>query len=188
MKTLVFDNYDSFTYNLVHMLRELEDDSNLAVYRNDQIDLRAISKYDRILLSPGPGLPSESGILLDVIRTYSKDKNIMGVCLGHQAIAEVFGGELYNMSTVLHGMSTPVRILNGDVLFKDIPESFKVCRYHSWAVNPKKIGNVRVTAVDESGEVMGLKHPDYDVRGVQFHPESILTENGLKMMENWLNI
>lgn len=188
MKTLVLDNYDSFTYNLVHILRELEGDENLEVHRNDQISIDKVAKFDRILLSPGPGLPSESGILMDVIRKYSTDKNILGVCLGHQAIAEVFGGELYNLPTVLHGIATDVLINENDALFDGVPKKFKVCRYHSWAVNPKLIGEIKVTAVDEEGEVMALVHPKYSVRGVQFHPESILTENGIKMIENWINL
>ena len=188
MKTLVLDNYDSFTYNLVHILRELEGDENLEVHRNDQIELDEVARFDRILLSPGPGLPEESGILMDTIRTYAPDKNILGVCLGHQAIAEVFGGELYNLPTVLHGIATNVNISNEDKLFSDVPKSFQICRYHSWAVNPKKIGEIQVTATDDEGEVMALVHPDYDVRGVQFHPESILTENGIKIIENWIKI
>ena len=188
MRTLVLDNYDSFTYNLVHIIRELEGDENLEVHRNDQIALSEVAKYDRILLSPGPGLPAESGILLDTIRTYAPDKNILGVCLGHQAIAEVFGGELYNLPTVLHGIATNLNITQQDVLFKDIPQQFKICRYHSWAVHPDKIGDVIVTALDDDGEIMAHKHPKYDVRGVQFHPESILTEHGIKMIENWINI
>ena len=188
MKTLVLDNYDSFTYNLVHIIRELEGDENLEVHRNDQIDLEEVAKFDRILLSPGPGLPNESGILIDTIKKYAPDKNILGVCLGHQAIAEVFGGELYNLPTVLHGIATNVNILNGDALFNEIPKSFKICRYHSWAVHPEKTGGIKVTATDDDGEVMALVHPDYSVRGVQFHPESILTENGIRIIENWINL
>lgn len=188
MKTLVLDNYDSFTYNLVHIIRELEGDENLEVHRNDQIALADVAKYDRILLSPGPGLPTESGILMDTIKTYAADKNILGVCLGHQAIAEVYGGELYNLPTVLHGIATNVNVKEGDALFKDIPNSFQICRYHSWAVNPKKTGDIKVIAVDDNDEVMALVHPKYSVRGVQFHPESILTENGMKIIENWIKL
>jgi anthranilate synthase component 2 len=188
MKTLVLDNYDSFTYNLVHILRELEGDANIEVHRNDQITVKEVAKFDRILLSPGPGLPSESGVLMDVIKEYAPSKNILGVCLGHQAISEVFGGELYNLPTVLHGIATDVNITEQDVLFDDIPKKFKVCRYHSWAVNPEKTGDITVTARDDQGEVMALVHKQYDVRGVQFHPESILTEHGIKMIENWTKI
>ncbi|MFY0628211.1 MAG: aminodeoxychorismate/anthranilate synthase component II [Reichenbachiella sp.] len=188
MKTLVLDNYDSFTYNLVHIIRELEGDENLEVHRNDQISLKDVASFDRILLSPGPGLPKESGILMDTIRNYSADKNILGVCLGHQAIAEVYGGELYNLPTVLHGIATNVNVKENDVLFNDIPDSFQVCRYHSWAVNPDKTGDIKVTAVDDDNQVMALVHPKFSVRGVQFHPESILTENGIKMMENWISL
>lgn len=186
MKTLVLDNYDSFTYNLVHMLRELEGDESMDVFRNDEISLKEVGKYDRILLSPGPGLPAESGILLDVIKTYAKDKSIFGVCLGHQAIGEVFGAKLYNLPTVLHGIATNVKVEQKDQLFRDMPENFKVCRYHSWAIDPKQIGDLEVTAVDDNGEVMAVAHKEYAIRGVQFHPESILTENGLKLMENWI--
>ncbi|UXP31854.1 aminodeoxychorismate/anthranilate synthase component II [Reichenbachiella agarivorans] len=188
MKTLVLDNYDSFTYNLVHIIRELEGDENLDVYRNDQISLAEVAKYDRILLSPGPGLPKDSGILMDTIRTYAPDKNILGVCLGHQAIAECFGGVLYNLPNVLHGIATNVNVQSDDVLFKDIPKQFKICRYHSWAVDPKQQGDIVVTAVDDDQEIMALVHKDYQVRGVQFHPESILTEHGIKMMDNWMKL
>lgn len=186
MKTLVLDNYDSFTYNLVHILRELEGDESMDVFRNDEISLKDVAKYDRILLSPGPGLPAESGILLDVIKTYAKDKSIFGVCLGHQAIGEVFGGKLYNLPTVLHGIATNVKVQQPDLLFNDMPENFKVCRYHSWAIDPKQVGDLQVTAVDDKGEVMAIAHKEYNVRGVQFHPESILTEHGIKLMENWI--
>ncbi|PIB35609.1 aminodeoxychorismate/anthranilate synthase component II [Reichenbachiella sp. 5M10] len=188
MKTLVLDNYDSFTYNLVHIIRELEGDENLDVYRNDQIALADVAKYDRILLSPGPGLPKDSGILMDTIRTYAPDKNILGVCLGHQAIAECFGGVLYNLPDVLHGIATNVNVMSDDALFAGLPQQFKICRYHSWAVDPKQTGEVEVTAVDDSNEVMALVHKKYDVRGVQFHPESILTEHGVQMMENWMKL
>lgn len=188
MKTLVLDNYDSFTYNLVHIIREVDGDEGLDVFRNDQISLEDVAKYDRILLSPGPGLPKDSGILMDTIETYSPDKNILGVCLGHQAIAETFGGVLYNLPNVLHGIATNVNIKTDDKLFEGIPEQFKICRYHSWAVDPKQTGSIAVTALDDNDEVMALVHPEYEVRGVQFHPESILTEHGIKMIENWINI
>ncbi|MEP2026455.1 MAG: aminodeoxychorismate/anthranilate synthase component II [Reichenbachiella sp.] len=186
MKTLVLDNYDSFTYNLVHILRELEGDESMDVFRNDEITLEEVAKYDRILLSPGPGLPSESGILMDVIKTYAKDKSILGVCLGHQAIGEIFGAKLYNLPTVLHGIATNVKIQAKDPLFHGIPENFKVCRYHSWAIDPKQVGDMKITAVDDQGEIMAIAHKEYAVKGVQFHPESILTEHGIKLMENWI--
>ncbi|SMD31644.1 anthranilate synthase component 2 [Reichenbachiella faecimaris] len=186
MKTLVLDNYDSFTYNLVHILRELEGDENMEVFRNDEIAIDEVGKYDRILLSPGPGLPSDSGILLEVIKKYAKDKSIFGVCLGHQAIGEIFGAKLYNLPTVLHGIATNVKVDGEDRLFNGMPANFKVCRYHSWAIDPKQIGDLKVTAVDDNGEVMAIAHKEYDVKGVQFHPESILTEHGIKLMENWI--
>ncbi|MEO9966641.1 MAG: aminodeoxychorismate/anthranilate synthase component II [Reichenbachiella sp.] len=187
MKTLVLDNYDSFTYNLVHILRELKGEEDLDVFRNDEISLEEVGKYDKILLSPGPGLPAESGILLDVIKTYAQDKSILGVCLGHQAIGEVFGAKLYNLPTVLHGIATNVNVETSDIIFNGLPENFMVCRYHSWAIDPMETGDVQVTAVDNHGEVMAIAHKKYDVRGVQFHPESILTEHGIKLMENWIN-
>lgn len=188
MKTLVLDNYDSFTYNLVHIIRELEGDEGLDIYRNDQIPLEDVAQYDRILLSPGPGLPKESGILKAVIEKYAADKNILGICLGHQAIAEVFGGVLYNMPEVLHGIATDIEVKSADPLFVGLPSKFKVCRYHSWAVDPQDTGDVVITAEDANGEVMGIAHKDYQVRGVQFHPESILTEHGIKMMGNWMKL
>jgi len=188
MKTLVIDNYDSFTYNLVHILREVGGDENLDIYRNDAIDLDEIKRYDRILLSPGPGLPQDSGILKELVAAYAHDKSILGICLGHQAVAEVFGAQLYNMSTVLHGVSTKLKVLKPDALFHQLPTEFKVCRYHSWAIDPNDFGTMEVTAVDDQGEIMAVAHPDYSVRGVQFHPESILTEYGIKMIDNWIKL
>jgi anthranilate synthase component II len=186
MKILVVDNYDSFTYNLVHYLEKVSD-AEIEVQRNDKISLQEISKFDKILLSPGPGVPSEAGILLDVIKTYAASKSIFGVCLGQQAIAEVFGASLVNLSTVFHGVSTPVEIIADDILFKNIPRKLNVGRYHSWCVNKINFPEeLVITAIDEQGNIMALKHKKYDVRGVQFHPESILTEHGLKMIENWI--
>ena len=186
MKILVLDNYDSFTYNLVHYLEKVSD-AEIEVHRNDKITLPEIAKFDKILLSPGPGIPSEAGILLDVIKTYSSTKSILGICLGQQAIAEAFGGSLNNLSEVFHGVSTPIEIIANDVLFKNIPKKLNVGRYHSWAVNKDDLPEeLEITAVDESGSIMGLKHKKYDVRGVQFHPESVLTEHGLQMIENWV--
>ena len=187
-KILVLDNYDSFTYNLVHLIEELGFGENMDVIRNDKISVEDVAVYDKILLSPGPGVPDEAGITKEVIQKYASSKSIFGVCLGHQSIAEVFGGELYNMPTVLHGVDTEVNIVKKDEkLFLDIPEIVKVCRYHSWAVRQDKVGEeLEVTAVDRNGEIMAICHKKYDVRGVQFHPESILTPEGKQMMLNWL--
>ena len=186
MKILVIDNYDSFTYNLVHYLEGVTD-ATVDVYRNDKISLEEIEKYDKILLSPGPGIPSEAGILLDIIKKYAPTKSILGVCLGQQAIAEAFGGSISNLKEVFHGVATPVNILIEDKLFKDIPKKLNVGRYHSWAVNQKDLPEeLEITVVDASGSIMGLRHKTYDLRGVQFHPESVLTEHGLKMIENWI--
>ncbi len=186
-KILVFDNYDSFTYNLVHYIEEIVG-YKVDVYRNDQIPLEDIEKYDKILLSPGPGIPKDAGILIPLIQKYGATKSIMGVCLGHQAIAEAFGGSISNLSKVYHGVATPIKITTDtEILFKDIPKSINVGRYHSWVVNDEDLpGCFTVTSRDEEGKIMGIHHNEFDVRGVQFHPESILTENGKKMMENWL--
>jgi len=186
MKILVFDNYDSFTYNLVHAVKKLGF-NNVEVHRNDKISLEAIAGYDKIILSPGPGLPSESGILLDLIRKYAPTKSILGVCLGEQAIAEAFGGSLFNLSEVHHGISSTISILEDDILFRHLPRNLEVGRYHSWAVEKKTLPDcLTVTAVDEEGMIMALAHKTYDVRGVQFHPESVLTPEGEQMLKNWL--
>lgn len=186
MKILVFDNYDSFTYNLVHYLEKVSD-ASIEVHRNDKIDIKEIERFDKILLSPGPGIPSEAGILLDVIKMYAPSKNILGVCLGQQAIAEALGGSLSNLKDVFHGVATPVDIINEDIIFKNIPRKIKVGRYHSWVVNKSDLPTeLEITAVDENGQIMALRHKKYAVRGVQFHPESILTEYGLQMIENWV--
>ena len=185
-RILVFDNYDSFTYNLVHAVKKLGF-ANVEVHRNDQIPLEDISVFDKIILSPGPGVPSESGILLDVIRKYAPTKSILGVCLGEQAIAEAFGGTLINLTEVHHGVSSIVNILEEDILFNDLPKQLEVGRYHSWAVEKNTLpACLTVTAVDEEGMIMALAHKTYDVRGVQFHPESVLTPDGEKMLRNWL--
>ena len=187
MKILVLDNYDSFTYNLVHYLEKVSD-AVIEVHRNDKISLEDIQHFDKILLSPGPGIPSEAGILLDVIKTYAPTKSILGVCLGQQAIAEAFGGSLSNLNEVFHGVATPITIVKDNYLFADIPQKLNVGRYHSWVVNESDLPEVlEITAVDETGQIMGLQHKAFDVRGVQFHPESILTEHGLKMIANWVN-
>lgn len=185
-KVLVIDNYDSFTYNLVHLLQEL--DVSYEVVRNDKFDLDYVDQFDNILLSPGPGLPEEAGLLLDVIRTYAPTKRILGICLGQQAIAEVFGGKLFNMPKPLHGIATSIVVTDKDEkLFQKFPEDSKIGRYHSWAVEAESLPDcIKVTAVDENGVIMALRHQDYDVRGMQFHPESILTDNGKILIENWL--
>jgi anthranilate synthase component 2 len=183
---LIIDNYDSFTYNLVHLVNEIG--LQCEVWRNDQFALTDVDAYDHIILSPGPGIPSEAGLLLDVIEKYSPTKSIFGVCLGQQAIAEVFGGTLYNLKQPMHGIATPIKVTDRqEKLFTGLPESFKVGRYHSWVVDGKSLPDVfTVTAIDEAdNSVMALRHNEYDVRGVQFHPESILTEYGKEMMKNW---
>lgn len=186
MKILVFDNYDSFTYNLVHYLEKVSD-AEVEVFRNDKISLKEIDRFDKILLSPGPGIPTEAGILIELIKTYSISKSILGICLGQQAIAEAFGGSLINLENVFHGIATPIEIIKEDYIFNNIPKKLNVGRYHSWVVNKSDFPEtLEITAVDESGQIMALKHRSLDVRGVQFHPESILTEHGLQLIENWV--
>ena len=187
MKILVIDNYDSFTYNLVHAIKKISG-LPVDVFRNDEIALEDIEKYDKIMLSPGPGLPAESGLLLDIIKEYAPKKSMLGVCLGHQAIGEAFGGKLRNMNRVIHGMATPVkRTANQSILFKDLPGSFDVGRYHSWIVEKENLPDCfDITSFDEDGMIMSMKHKTFDVEGVQFHPESVLTPLGEKMIENWL--
>lgn len=183
---LVIDNYDSFTYNLVHLINEVGYEAE--VWRNDKFDLADVEKYDKILLSPGPGIPEEAGLLLDVIRTYAPTKSIFGVCLGQQAIAEAFGGTLYNLGRPMHGIATPVTVVDGDEpLFWECPQTINVGRYHSWVVSQDNFPScLKITARDHKNEIMALRHETLDVRGVQFHPESVLTEHGKQMMENWL--
>jgi anthranilate synthase component 2 len=186
-KILIIDNYDSFTYNLVHLVNEIG--LQCEVWRNDKFNLDDVDAFSHIILSPGPGIPSEAGLLLDVIARYAPTKSIFGVCLGQQAIAEVFGGQLYNLSRPMHGIATPIKVTDADEkLFTGLPESFKVGRYHSWVVDPKGLPDVlTVTAIDEQdNSIMALRHKHYDVRGVQFHPESVLTEHGRQLMQNWL--
>lgn len=189
MNILVFDNYDSFTYNLVHLVKSIVPD-NVDVFRNDEIPLEKVKEYDKIILSPGPGIPSEAGLLLPLIREYAPTKSILGVCLGHQAIAEAFGGTLINLSTVFHGVATPINITNKDSrLLKGLPDNIKVGRYHSWIVSEDSFPEeLEVTAVDENGYIMGLQHKTYDVQGVQFHPESVLTPDGEMILRNWLEV
>jgi anthranilate synthase component 2 len=188
-RVLIIDNYDSFTYNLVHLVNEIG--LQCEVWRNDRFGIGDADAYDKIILSPGPGIPSEAGLLLEVIEKYAPTKSIFGVCLGQQAIAEVFGGKLYNLTQPMHGIATPISVTDKEEkLFKGLPASFKVGRYHSWVVDEKAIPEVlTVTAIDEAdNSAMALRHVQYDVRGVQFHPESILTEFGKEMMANWIGV
>ena len=186
MKILVLDNYDSFTYNLVHIVRSLG--YVMDIFRNDKIALEEIKKYDKILLSPGPGIPDEAGIMKSVIKEYGPSKSILGICLGHQGIGEVYGAKLFNIPKVLHGVTSTTEVEDRDeYLFNGIPDSFQATHYHSWAVVPDSInGDLKVTATNNEGLVMGLRHIRYDVKGLQFHPESIMTPEGPKMIENWL--
>ncbi|KUJ52362.1 anthranilate synthase component II [Chryseobacterium sp. JAH] len=186
-KILVFDNYDSFTYNLVQMIEKITNDK-VDVYRNDEISLDDIEKYDKIILSPGPGIPEEAGILLDLIKKYAPTKSILGVCLGQQAIAEAFGGNLINLSEIFHGVATTSKTIKENTkLFKNLSEEIEVGRYHSWAVNNKNFPDeLEITAIDNDGMIMALQHKTYDVHGVQFHPESILTPEGEAIMKNFL--
>ncbi len=186
-KILVIDNYDSFVYNLVHYLESL--DCEVIVKRNDQLSLEEVDNYQKILLSPGPGIPDEAGLLKPIIEKYGATKSIFGVCLGQQAIGEVYGGTLRNLDKVYHGVATEINTVADNVLlFKNLKKKFEVGRYHSWVVAkddfPKKL---EITSVDENGQVMSLRHKEYDVRGVQFHPESVLTPDGMKILENWVN-
>ncbi|WP_348800263.1 anthranilate synthase component II [Flavobacterium adhaerens] len=185
-KILVIDNYDSFTYNLVHYLEDL--DCEVTVYRNDEFEIDEIAHFDKILLSPGPGIPDEAGLLKPVIAKYGATKSILGVCLGQQAIGEVYGGTLANLDKVYHGVATKVKTsVKDEHLFDGLENEFEVGRYHSWVVNADLPEALEATSFDENGQVMSLRHKTYDVRGVQFHPESVLTPNGKKMLENWVN-
>lgn len=185
-KVLVIDNYDSFTYNLVHLINEIG--FEVDVWRNDKFALEDVAAYDKILLSPGPGVPDEAGLLIDVIKTYAATKSIFGVCLGQQAIAEAFGGKLLNLGRPMHGISTPIKILDQDELtFAGCTDGIGVGRYHSWVVDGDDLPEcLKVTAVDKDGQIMALRHQTLDVRGVQFHPESVLTADGKQMIKNWL--
>ena len=186
MRILVLDNYDSFTYNLVYILRELGYGDQMDIYRNDKIDLEEVDKYDKILLSPGPGLPCDAGIMPKLIEKYAPTKNILGVCLGHQAIGEAFGGSLNNLTEVVHGVASEVRIKE-DQLFNGLPETFKIGRYHSWVIDESTLpSELLITAKTPDGQIMAVRHRDYQVRGLQFHPESILTEHGKRMIEKWV--
>ena len=184
-KILVIDNYDSFTYNLVHYLEDLN--CEVTVYRNDEFDIEEIAGFNKILLSPGPGIPEEAGLLKEVIRKYGATKSILGVCLGQQAIGEVFGGTLSNLDEVYHGVATMIKtVVDDESLFEGLGNEFEVGRYHSWVVDPNLPDVLEATSFDENGQVMSLRHKTFDVRGVQFHPESVLTPNGKKILENWV--
>lgn len=186
MKILVFDNYDSFTYNLVHLVEKIIH-SKVEVHRNDKIALEEVKAFDKIILSPGPGIPGEAGLLLPLIKEYASSKSILGVCLGHQAIGESFGGRLINLSTVYHGVATAVNVVKDDSLFAGLPASFEAGRYHSWIVSDEDFPDeLEVTARDDNNYIMALQHKRYDVKGVQFHPESVLTPRGEEIVRNWL--
>ena len=188
MKILVFDNYDSFTYNLVHLVEKITHEK-VSVFRNDEISLEAVKTYDKIILSPGPGIPEEAGLLLPLIKEYAATKSILGVCLGHQAIGEAFGGTLINLDKVYHGVATSINILNEDApILKGMGKQIEVGRYHSWILSKENFpAQLEITAEDENGYIMALQHKTFDVQGVQFHPESVLTPIGEKLMRNWLN-
>lgn len=185
MKTVIIDNYDSFTYNLAHLVKELG--AEVDVLRNDKFELEELEKYDKIILSPGPGIPEEAGLLLEVIRTYAGRKPILGVCLGEQAIGQAFGGKLTNLSEVFHGIQTDVKIKNKDYIFSGLPTEIPVGRYHSWVVDTEGFPEeLVITAISSEGQIMALKHREYDIHGIQFHPESVLTPDGKQIVGNWL--
>lgn len=188
MKILVFDNYDSFTYNLVHLVEKILQ-QKVDVFRNDEIPLEKVNDYDKIILSPGPGIPEEAGLLLPLIKMYAPSKSILGVCLGHQAIGEAFGGKLTNLKNVYHGVATNCQLsIDNCQLFEGLPSNFEVGRYHSWVVDRNNFPDeLEITAEDDNGYIMALQHKTYDVQGVQFHPESVLTPDGEKIMRNWLS-
>lgn len=186
MKVLVIDNYDSFTYNLVHYLEDL--DCEVIVKRNDKITLEEVDEFHKILLSPGPGIPEEAGLLKPIIETYAPTKSILGVCLGQQAIGEVFGGSITNLDTVFHGVATNVKLtVDDEHLFKGLEKEFPVGRYHSWVVATDLPDDLEATSFDDNGQIMSLRHKKYDVRGVQYHPESVLTPNGKQILKNWID-
>lgn len=184
-KIVIIDNYDSFTYNLFHLVRELG--CEVDAVRNDKFEMSDLEKYDKIILSPGPGIPEEAGKLMDTIRTYAGRKPILGVCLGHQAIGEVFGAKLTNLSEVFHGVATPATITKDDYLFDSLPEKIEVGRYHSWVVDAQTMPEcLETTSISDEGFVMSLRHKEYDIRGIQYHPESVLTPDGKTIIENWI--
>lgn len=186
MKVAVIDNYDSFTYNLVHYLEDL--DVEVTIFRNDELEVADLENFEKILLSPGPGIPDEAGLLKEIIRKYAPTKSILGICLGLQAIGEVFGGNLINLEKVYHGVATKIFIIENDTLFHDIPSEIIVGRYHSWVVNKINLPkDLIITAVDTNQQIMSLKHIVYDVKAVQFHPESIMTPYGKQILKNWIS-
>ncbi|WP_375236015.1 anthranilate synthase component II [Winogradskyella sp.] len=185
-KVLVIDNYDSFTYNLVHYLEDL--DCEVTVKRNDKLTLEEVDNFNKIVLSPGPGIPDEAGLLKDIIKRYAPTKSILGVCLGQQAIGEVFGGKLENLDTVFHGVSTNITLsVDDENLFEGLDKTFEVGRYHSWVVDTNLPDSLEATSFDENGQIMSLRHKFYDVKGVQYHPESVLTPDGKQILKNWVN-
>ena len=181
---MIIDNYDSFTYNLSHLIKELG--AEVTVLRNDQFQLEDLEAYNKIVLSPGPGIPSEAGLLLDVIRTYAGKKPILGVCLGHQAIGEAFGGKLVNLSEVFHGVATPCHIVVDDPIFSGLERTITIGRYHSWVVSKEAFPDCLEVTAEIDGQIMALRHKTLNIRGIQFHPESVLTPDGKKMIQNWL--
>lgn len=186
MKILVLDNYDSFTYNLVYIVRQLGYAGQMEIFRNDKITIDSVANYDKILLSPGPGLPSEAGIMPELLNKYGGTKDILGVCLGHQAIGEAYGSGLINLTEVVHGVASKIRV-RPDRLFEGVPEAFTVGRYHSWVIDESTLpAELEVIGKTPDGQIMAVRHVRHNVRGLQFHPESILTEHGVKMMKNWL--
>lgn len=186
MKIAVIDNYDSFTYNLVHYLEDMNAD--VVVFRNDEFELSELEHFDRIILSPGPGIPDDAGLLKDVIKKYAATKSIFGVCLGLQAIGEVYGAKLTNLKKVYHGVATKVTKIEDDFIFNNLPDEIEVGRYHSWVISNENLPeDLIVTSRDENGQIMSLKHAFFNIRGVQYHPESVLTPYGKKILENWLS-
>ena len=186
MKVIIIDNYDSFTYNLFGYVRDLGFDCQAV--RNDKFELKDLEKYDKIILSPGPGIPSEAGLLLDVIKEYAGKKPILGVCLGHQAIGETFGGKLTNLTEVFHGVATSCKLNGNDYIFDGLPTEIEIGRYHSWVVDKENLADcLEVTSVSDEGYIMSLRHKQFDIRGIQYHPESVLTPDGKTILKNWLN-
>ncbi|NOQ26417.1 MAG: aminodeoxychorismate/anthranilate synthase component II [Bacteroidales bacterium] len=186
MKIFILDNYDSFTYNLVHIIEQFA--TKIIVKRNNECNISEIKDFDKIILSPGPGLPSEVPIIHEIINKYKESKSILGVCLGHQSIAEYFGGNIINMPEVNHGREFETKIIKNDYIFKNVPKTFYSGRYHSWVVNKKDFPNsLEITSIDSKNQIMSLRHKTYDIRGVQFHPESIMTKYGKKILQNWVD-
>ena len=186
IKTIIIDNYDSFTYNLSHLLKELGAD--VTVVRNDKFKIEDLEQYDKIVLSPGPGIPSEAGLMPQVIKSYAGRKPILGICLGHQAIGEAFGAKLLNIGNVVHGVATPAHLTADDYIFKELPADLEVGRYHSWVVDDRDLPScLEVTGRSDDGYIMSMRHKEYDIRGIQYHPESVLTPDGKTIINNWLN-